>query len=106
MPQPCCKGFFVIIPPDIDTYKSMEPVASHWREHNALGNAVLQGVDAEGVKIFGSGYMGIDLTQTSYSTIPSIDVEVGDRASDHSAGTLQRIADGIVRGLDIWVGWN
>ena len=81
---------------------------NHYISHkdSKLGDAILQGAEAEGVKIFGSGYMGIDLTQISYSTVPSVDAEVGDRASDHSAGTLQNIADGIVRGLDIWTGYK
>ncbi|WP_353848438.1 hypothetical protein [Clostridium sp.] len=31
----------------------------------------------------------MDLTQTSYSTIPSVDIELGDKASDHSGATLE-----------------
>ena len=96
------KGFFFIGPPDISSYKKMEPVSEHWQEHNALGKAVVEGEKAAGVKIFGSGGMGMDLTQISYSTVPSIDVEVGDRASDYSDGSLAKIADGIVKGLDIY----
>ena len=44
--------------------------------------------------------MEMDLTQTSFSTVPSIDLEVGDTASDYSESTLNVIADGIVLGLD------
>lgn len=32
------------------------------------------------MKIHGSGSMAIDLTQTSYSTIPSVDMELGNAA--------------------------
>ena len=32
--------------------------------------------------------MAMDLTQTSFSTVPSVDIELGDKASDHSAATL------------------
>ena len=32
--------------------------------------------------------MAIDLTQTSYSTVPSVDVELGNACSDHSDACL------------------
>lgn len=37
----------------------------------------------------------MDLTQTSYSTIPSVDIELGDKASDHSGATLETLANGL-----------
>lgn len=40
--------------------------------------------------------MAMDLTQTSFSTVPSVDIELGDKASDHSAATLNTLADGLV----------
>jgi N-acetylmuramoyl-L-alanine amidase len=48
--------------------------------------------------------MGLDLTQISYSIIPSVDIEVGDRASDYSKTTQSKIADGILLGLDEYFG--
>ena len=93
------KGFFCIGVPDIESYKMMEPVASYWQEHNKLGAAIVQGASEQNVKIYGDGFMGIDLTQTSYSTIPSVDVEVGDRKSDHSESAMKMIADGIASGI-------
>lgn len=94
------KGFFYISVPDIDSYRNMEPVASHWQEHNALGDALLSGMKSVGVKVFSNGSMAIDLTQTSYSTIPSVDIEVGDRASNRDEGTLKLLSEGIISGLD------
>ncbi|MBP5159751.1 MAG: N-acetylmuramoyl-L-alanine amidase, partial [Lachnospiraceae bacterium] len=96
------KGFFYIGVPDIASYRAMEPVASHWKSHNALGEALLEGVKSAGVKICGNGNIPLDLTQTSYSTIPSIDVEVGDRKSDHSESTQREIARGLVAGVNIF----
>lgn len=93
------KGAFYIGVPDISTYRNMEPVASHWQEHNQLGESLIEGMRQQGVKIFGEGSMALDLTQTSYSTVPSVDLEVGDCASDYSEGTLEELADGIVAGL-------
>lgn len=94
------KGVFYIGVPEVDAYRSMEPVASHWQDHERLGKALIAGMKQQGVKIFGDGSMDIDLTQTSYSTIPSVDLEVGDRASDYSRETLEKLADGIAAGLE------
>lgn len=96
------KGFFCIGVPDIASYKAMEPVASHWQEHNKLCSAIVQGAKKQNIKIYGNGFMGIDLTQTSYSTIPSVDVEVGDRKSDYSENTMKVIADGITSGIEYY----
>jgi N-acetylmuramoyl-L-alanine amidase len=98
------KGFFFIGAIDVSSYKNMEPVKSHWKEHDALGKALVSGEKAAGVKIHGQGYMGLALTQISYSTIPSVDIEVGDRASDYSKTTKSKIADGILLGLDEYFG--
>ncbi len=94
------KGLFYISVPDVASYKSMEPVASHWTEHQALGEAVLSGMRESNVPIYSGGSIPLDLTQTSYSTIPSIDLEVGDRASDHSRDTLLKITEGLLTGLE------
>ena len=94
------KGFFYISVPDVASYRSMEPVASHWQEHLSLGECILSGMREMGYNIYGSGAMAIDLTQTSYSTIPSVDLECGDRASDYSDALQEKLADGIVKGLD------
>ena len=64
--------------------------------------ADLQGMQQEGLTVFGDGTLPTDLTQTSYSTIPSVDVEVGDRASDHSADACEAYARGLKAGVDIF----
>lgn len=94
------KGFFYIGVPQNASYRSMEPVASWWQEHMALGESILSGMRNAGCAIYGSGTMEIDLTQTSYSTIPSVDLECGDRASDYSDGAQEMLANGIVDGLN------
>lgn len=98
------KGAYYMSVPDVASYKNMEPVASHWQEHNALGESLITGLRSNDVKIFSSGSMGMDLTQTSYSTVPSIDIEVGDRGSDYSEATLTKIAAGLVDGVKDYFG--
>lgn len=96
------KGCFYISVPD--GIKGMEPVTSHWKQHNALGASLVDGLRGQGCKIKGNGSMAIDLTQTSYSTIPSVDIELGNGTSDHSDGTLAKQADGLVQGVKSYFG--
>lgn len=98
------KGAFYMSVPNVASYRAMEPVASHWKQHNALGESLVAGLKSAGVKIFSGGSMEMDLTQTSYSTVPSIDIELGDGASDHSAATLDQLGNGLVAGVDQYFG--
>lgn len=98
------KGAYYMGPADVSSYLSMEPVASHHEEHDRLGRSIIEGLQSASVKIWENGRLGADLTQTSYSTVPSIDLEVGDRASDHSDSTQTTIANGIAAGLNTFFG--
>lgn len=92
------KGVFYIAVPD--GIKNMQPVATYWQEHDRLGESLVSGLSNQGVKVCGSGKMSIDLTQTSYSTIPSVDIELGNASSDHSEETLNRLAAGLLEGIN------
>ena len=96
------KGAFYMSVPNVSSYRKMEPVRSCWKQHHKLGNAVIKGLKKKSVSIFGDGTMAMDLTQTSYSTIPSIDLEVGDAGSDISESTQKKIAAGILKGLNLY----
>lgn len=98
------KGAFYMSVPNVASYRNMEPVKSHWQQHNALGESLVAGLKGTGVKIFSNGAMEMDLTQTSYSTVPSIDIELGDKASDHSAATLDNLGNGLADGVDRFFG--
>lgn len=92
------KGAFYISTPD-GSYRQMEPVKSNWKNHHKLGDYIINGLKNKNIKIF-SNNLAIDLTQTSYSTIPSIDLELGDKGSDYSKKILNKNADGIILGLN------
>lgn len=96
------KGAFFMGVPNIASYRSMEPVASHWEKHEQLGSCLIEGLRSSNIKIFSEGRMGMDLTQTSYSTVPSVDIELGDKASDHSEEQLERLAEGLAKGIDLF----
>ncbi len=92
------KGCFYIAVPD--GIKNMEPVAGRWQQHDSLGEALIGALKADGFKIYNGGSMKIDLTQTSYSTIPSVDIELGNKASDHSDARLKAQAAALAKGVD------
>lgn len=94
------KGAFYMSVPNVASYRAMEPVASNWQKHHRLGDSVISGLRGVGTKIFSNGSLEMDLTQTSYSTIPSIDIELGDKASSHDESVLKNHAKGIADGLD------
>ena len=98
------KGAFYMGVPDVESYKSMEPVASNWKKHEALGKALINGLSSNGTKIFSKGRMPMDLTQTSYSTIPSIDIELGDKTSNHGQDELKKLSKGVADGIDSYFG--
>lgn len=98
------KGAFYMSVPNVASYRAMEPVASNWQKHNRLGENLISGLRGAGVKIFSGGSMEMDLTQTSYSTVPSVDIELGDKVSDHSAGTIEVLANGLLAGINSFFG--
>lgn len=98
------KGAFYMSVPSNESYRNMEPVKSHWQQHNALGESLVAGLRGAGVKIFSSGSMEMDLTQTSFSTVPSIDIELGDKASGHSDADLAVLASGLTAGVNQFFG--
>lgn len=98
------KGAFYMSVPGAASYRNMEPVKSCWEKHNALGESLIAGLKSAGVKIFSGGSMEMDLTQTSFSTIPSIDIELGDKASDHSDSALNTLAEGLLAGVNRYFG--
>ena len=97
------KGCFYMSVPD--GLKSMYPVSQHWQEHEKLGDALIEGLRGQGLKIWGSNPLDMDLTQTSYSTIPSIDIELGNQCSSHTDEDLAVRAEGLVAGINAYFGY-
>lgn len=93
------KGAFYMSVPNNSTYRAMEPVRSTWKKHHELGDALISGLRKKNVKIYSSGSMEMDLTQTSFSTIPSIDIELGDKGSKIDDGNLEILAEGLLEGI-------
>ncbi len=89
--------FFISVP---DGIKQMPPVDRTWHMSDELGARIVNALAAGGHKLHSGGKMAIDLTQTSYSTIPSVDVEYGNQSSDISDAALQSLAADTVVGIE------
>lgn len=94
------KGAFYIAVPD--GIKDMPPVDSMWRDDDRLGECIIQGLNDNGVKIYNDGKLKIDLMQTSYSSIPSVDIELGNQCSDVGDNALQQLANGVLAGINLF----
>lgn len=92
------KGAYYMSVPD--ALKSMYPVSETWEKSDHLGDCLISGLISRNCAVFESGSMPMDLTQTSYSKVPSIDIELGNAASDHSQPVLENLAQGLLAGID------
>ena len=99
------KGVFYMSVPD--QLKAMEPVASHWQQHEQLGDCLIKGLetaipDIQVWNCTGHGSLDQDLTQTSFSTVPSVDIELGNQCSRHDDEMLSKEADGLLCGVELF----
>lgn len=92
------KGCYYIGVPD--GIKDMYPVNEIWEEDEKIGRLLIEGLESINYPIFNSGRLEVDLTQTSYSIIPSVDIELGNQCSEHDDNTLSRLADGLIIGIN------
>lgn len=94
------KGVFYMSVPNVDSYRNMVPVKDMWQEHTKLGEAVITGLSNNGYKKYNNGALEQDLTQTSYSTIPSIDIELGDKITPHADSDCDKFGKALADGVD------
>lgn len=97
------KGCFYMSVPD--GLKSMYPVSGNWQRCEALGDALIEGLRGQGLKIWGSNPLDMDLTQTSFSTIASVDIELGNQCSSHTDADLELRAKGLLDGINSYFGY-
>ena len=82
----------------------MYPVSTIWQDDDRLGECLITGLEDLGSEIFNNGSLQVDLTQTSFSSIPSVDIELGNATSDCSEEVLMQRAQGILRGVNMLFG--
>ena len=89
--------FFISVP---DGIKGMVPVDRTWQMSEELGSQIVTALSNHGHKLHSGGSMDIDLTQTSYSTVPSVDVEYGNQCTDTSDANLMDMAGATADGVE------
>lgn len=94
------KGAFYMKVTDEGNYKKMDPVSRMWQQHDRLGESLLNGLQEKDNQIRSPRVDEQDLTQTSYSTIPSVDIELGDKKTPHDDATNDKMAEGLAAGVD------
>ena len=86
--------------PSEGNYKDMEPVKSNWQNSDKLGESILNALQSKGdIAVMNPPYVEMDLTQTSYSTIPSMDIELGNGQLIPSDALYQKLAEGVYSGI-------
>ena len=100
------KGIFYIVPYNDKNYLNMEPLKSNAKNIRELGDSVIEAFREMGEKIWkDKGTLQGDLTQLSYSTNASIDIELGDRKTILTMEKAESFAEGIKNGVDKYFGY-
>lgn len=94
------KGVFYCSVPD--GIKYLPNVKKHWKESERLGRCLVQGLASQNFKVYEDGKMDVDLTQTCYSEIPSIDIEIGNQCSDTQTEEVKKRAKGLLEGVELF----
>ena len=94
------KGAYYMSVPD--ALKDMEPVSGLWLQHEKLGEALIEGCRQSGYKVWDDGSMDMDLTQTSYSTVPSVDIEMGNERSETTDHACFTAAQALFAGIELY----
>lgn len=95
------KGVFYIAPYENEKYLSMEPLKSNAARINELGTSIIDAYKEMGEKVWRDrGIMYGDLTQISFSTNASVDIELGDKKTELTLEKLETLAEGLKRGID------
>ena len=98
------KGIFFVVPYTDENYLNMEPLKDNALNITNFGKCIINSFKDLGEKIWhGSGMLLGDLTQISYSTNPSVDIELGDRKTNVTEERALTFALGIKNGVDAYV---
>lgn len=90
-------SFFCSVP---DGIKYLPNVKKHWQKSDELGECLIQALENNGFPIYDTGRMDIDLTQTSFSTIPTVDIEIGNQFTSTTTPELKKRAAALAEGIE------
>ncbi len=95
------KGVFYCGVPD-ELNALLENVKKHSVKSERLGGCIVSGLRSQGMKVYSGGRTENDLTQTSYSTIPTVDIELGNQCTVPNTASLEKRATGILNGVLVY----
>ena len=79
-----------------DELKKLKNVKKHAAQSEKLGKCFVAALKETGLPVYKNGKMNVDLTQTSYSTIPTMDFELGNQCTATGMDSLEQRADAVV----------
>ncbi|MCR4821685.1 MAG: SH3 domain-containing protein [Treponema sp.] len=91
--------FYCSIPEGL---KKLSTVKKHWKESERLGQCLVKALSDREFSVYNEGKMEIDLTQTSYSTIPTVDIELGNQWTDTKTSELDKRAQALLEGVELF----
>ena len=94
------KGAFYCSVPD--GIKQLPNVKNHWKESDRLGECLVTGLASQSVPVYDNGKIETDLTQTSFSTIPTVDIELGNQCTLTQTSEIEKRAKGLLEGVELF----
>ncbi|WP_407427564.1 N-acetylmuramoyl-L-alanine amidase [Treponema sp.] len=91
--------FYCSIPEEI---KNLSGVKKHWKKSEKLGKCLIRALENNGLNIYNGGSIEVDLTQTSFSTIPTVDIELGNQCTDTDTNELEKRAKALLEGIELF----
>lgn len=91
--------FYCGIPPQL---QYMPHVTDNYRESERLGVSIITAFERGVLPLFNNGRMELDLTTTSYATIPTVVMELGNQHTVLTAQRLESLAESIYLGVQIF----
>ena len=88
--------FYCSIP---EALKTLDNVNFHYNASEALGETLVQALVSQGIKKFNKGKIPMDLTQNSYSLIPTVNIELGNQCTRPTTVKLEQYARGLLEGI-------
>lgn len=88
--------FYCGIPEELKKFKN---VRAHYENSEKLGNFLTNSLKNCGLQLYNEGRYEVDLTQTSFSTIPTVDIELGNSHTRHDLVSLEKRAQAICDGI-------
>lgn len=92
------KGIFYCgMPPQL---QYMSHIADNYKESERLGISIVNTLKKDGNILFNNGRVEIDLTTTSYATIPTVVIELGNQHTILTIEKLENIANSLCTGVE------